>query len=126
MCAQLGIVAGDYDSLRHHIARLGFDVFRFESAPIPIRPRPRRWTDRELADPVAASRSLAEVMRRLGYQPSGGIYRLLAGHIKRLSLDNSHFTGQSWARGRKFPGRSVPPLSEILVPHALHELRPLT
>ncbi|MGH3783554.1 MAG: HNH endonuclease [Pseudonocardiaceae bacterium] len=55
-------------------------------------------------------------MRRLGYQPSGGIYRLLVGHIKRRGLDSSHFTGQTWARGRKFPDRRVLPLSEILVP----------
>jgi hypothetical protein len=54
-------------------------------------------------------------MRRLGYQPSGGIHRLLAGHIKRLGLGSTHFTGQSWARGRTFEGRNVLPLSKILV-----------
>ncbi|MGB6164365.1 MAG: hypothetical protein WCF33_23070 [Pseudonocardiaceae bacterium] len=68
--AKLGIVAGDYDGLRRHIGRLGLDVSQFCPAPINVRPRPRRWTERELADAVAASRSLAEVMRRLGYQAS--------------------------------------------------------
>jgi hypothetical protein len=114
VCAKLGVVPGDYDGLRRHIGRLDLDVSRFRSVPA-IRPRPRRWTEQELVEAVTTSCSLAEVMRRLGYQPSGGIYRLLVGHIKRLGLDSSHFTGQSWARGRKLPGRSVLPLSEILV-----------
>ena len=40
---------------------------------------------------------------------------MLVGHIKRLGLDSSHFTGQRWARSRTFAGRSVLPLSEVLV-----------
>ncbi len=115
VCSKLGIVPGDYDGLRRHIVRLGLDVSRFRPSPTAILPRPRRWTDRELVEAVAASCSLAEVMRRLGYQPSGGIHRMLVGHIKRLGLDNSHFTGQGWGRGRTFAGRSVLPLSEVLV-----------
>lgn len=111
--SKLGIVAGDYDGLRRHIVRLGLDVSRFCSTP--IRPRPRRWTDSELVEAVAASHSLAEVMRRLGYQPSGGIHRMLVGHVQRLGLNSSHFTGQRWARGHRFVGRSVLPLSEVLV-----------
>jgi hypothetical protein len=115
VCTKLGIVAGDYNGLRRHMVRLGLDVSRFYRAPSPVRSRPRRWTDRELAEAVAASSSLAEVMRRFGYQSSGGIHRMLAGHIRRLGLDSSHFTGQGWARGRRFAERSVLPLSEVLV-----------
>ncbi len=40
---------------------------------------------------------------------------MLAGRIKRLGLDSSHFTGQGWARGRTFAGRRALPLSEVLV-----------
>ncbi len=113
--AKLGIVAGDYDGLRRHIVRLGLDVSQFCPIPVPMRPRPRRWTDQQLVETVTASHSLAEVMRRLGYQPSGGIHRMLVGHIKRLGLDSSHFTGQGWARGRTFAGRNALPLSAVLV-----------
>jgi hypothetical protein len=63
---------------------------------------------------VKSSRSHSEVARRLGYKASGGIHRFLKTHIVRLGLDTSHFTGQSWARGRRFPGKARP-LSEILV-----------
>jgi hypothetical protein len=113
--AKLGFIAGDYGGLRRHIVRLGLDVSRLCPTPTPFRPRPRRWTDKQLVEEVMASHSLAEVMRRLGYQPSGGIHRMLVGHIKRLGLDSSHFTGQGWARGHTFAGRSALPLRAVLV-----------
>jgi hypothetical protein len=51
-------------------------------------PRARRWTDEQLIEAVAASRTLAEVSRYLGLVP--GRYDILRGHIARLSLDASH------------------------------------
>ena len=56
---------------------------------------------------VLQSSSRAEVQRRLGYRPSGGIHRLINAHIKRLGLDTSHFTGQSWMKGRRFPRNQI-------------------
>ncbi len=47
-------------------------------------PRQRRWTDEQLADAVAASKTLAEVMRRLGLQ--AGKYDAIRKHIVRLEL----------------------------------------
>lgn len=79
-------------------------------------PRARRWTDEQLAEAVAASESYAEVLRRLGYTPSGGMHRFITSHIRTLGLDTSHFTGQAWAQGRRFPPqRRSQPLAEILV-----------
>lgn len=43
------------------------------------------------------------------------MFRAVSGHIRRLGLDTSHFTGQAWARGRTFPMRRARPLAEILV-----------
>jgi hypothetical protein len=51
-------------------------------------PRARRWTDEQLIEAVAASRTLAEVSRRLGLRP--GKYDLLRGHIARLGIEASH------------------------------------
>lgn len=53
--------------------------------------------------------------RALGYAPSGGVHRLVTGHIRRLGLDTSHFTGQAWAKGKNLTGRRVLPLDAILV-----------
>jgi hypothetical protein len=55
---------------------------------------------REVLEPVVrSSRSLAEVMRKLGLPTTGGNYRLMALHVRRNALDTSHF-GQQTIRAR--------------------------
>lgn len=54
-------------------------------------PRPRSWTDEQLAAAVAASRTLSEVHRRLGLRP--GKYATMRAHIARLGLDAAHIPG---------------------------------
>jgi hypothetical protein len=44
-----------------------------------------------LAPLVASSRSLAEVMRKLGLQPTGGNHRMIAARIRQADLDTTHF-----------------------------------
>jgi hypothetical protein len=57
---------------------------------------------REALEPIVkASRSLAEVMRRLGLRPTGGNFRHIAARVRRAELDTSHFAyGRStdWVR----------------------------
>jgi hypothetical protein len=115
---RLGLRAGGgtYQSLRRHIARLQVDAGHFPTMDRGRVRAARRWTDGELAELVATSRSMAEVQRGLGYEPSGGMHRSIRGHIRRLGLSTDHFTGHAWAKGRKgisgFPAR---PLAEVLV-----------
>jgi hypothetical protein len=45
---------------------------------------------------------------------------MIVGHIKRLRLDTSHFTGQSWARGQDLANRRLLPLEEILVANSTY------
>jgi hypothetical protein len=52
-----------------------------------------------LAPIVASSKSLAEVLGKLGLKKAGGNYRYLNERIRALGLDIGHFAGQSWARG---------------------------
>jgi hypothetical protein len=116
----LGLTTGGrtYGVLRRRASDLRADTSHL---PGLIDGRPlssRRFTDDDLRAATLASASYAEVMRRLGYEPSGGIHRFIKGHIKRLNLDTSHFLGQAWARGKKggtggsFKAR---PLVELLV-----------
>jgi hypothetical protein len=124
-CATLSAVArrlglraggGTYRSLRTHIARLNLD-----DAHLPTmdhgRVRPaRRWTDDQLREVVAASRSMAQVQRTLGYEPSGGMHRSISGHVRRLGLSTEHFTGRAWAKGRSGEsGFTARPLEDVLV-----------
>lgn len=113
---KLGIIPGGYRTLRRHIARLGLDTSHFTNGNVTgARKLRRRWTDEDLASAVRECITVSDVSRRLGYQPNGGIHRLITGHIRRLDLDTSHFDGQAWARGRSFKGRRVMPLEEVLV-----------
>lgn len=52
----------------------------------------------------------------LGYAPNGGVHRMVSGHVERLGIDTSHFTGQGWARGSTHsPARPRYPLDAILI-----------
>ena len=77
----------------------------------------RPWpTPEELRAVVAASFSLAEVLRRLGRPDSGGQRAALRRRITQERLDTVHFLGQAHNRGK--PG-TIPAKrpEEILVQH---------
>src|SRR5271166_1468636 len=59
----------------------------------------RTWSDIQLIEAVAASRSWRDVMRELGLcVTSAGSIRVVSRHVARLGLDTSHFTGQrAWS-----------------------------
>lgn len=114
VCRRLGLAPGRYDTLRRHIARLGLDTSHLHS--VSLSPRTRVIVpDEHFAEAVSSSRSVAEVLRRLGYRANGGNHRMVAGRITRLELDTSHFVGRSWAVGHTFAHRRAKPLDEILV-----------
>ena len=71
-----------------------------------------KYTKEILTPLVRECRSMAEVMRRLGIEMSGGMHAHLKRMIRLYSLDISHWTGIAWNRGKFTPRRSA---SEILV-----------
>lgn len=113
---RLGLRAGKYELMRGHIARLGLVASHIPGADPDAGRRRRRWDDGELARAVAGSRSLTQVRRSLGYTPNGGVHRMVSGHVTRLGIDTSHFTGQGWAKGSTHsPARHRHPLAAVLV-----------
>ncbi len=113
---RLGLRPGKYALMRAHIARLGLDASHIPGAHPDAAHRRRRWDEEALAHAVRSSTSLTGACRLLGYTPNGGVHRMISGHVKRLAIDTSHFTGQSWAKGRKHsPARYRYSLEEILV-----------
>jgi hypothetical protein len=59
----------------------------------------RTWSDTQLIEAVAASKSWRGVMRELGLcATSAGSIQVVRRHVARLGLDTSHFTGQrAWS-----------------------------
>ena len=115
VCTRLGIRPGKYDVLRRHIARLGLDASHLPRATAGSPRTSRRYTDEDLIEAVKAETTVHGVLRRLGYEPNGGMFRSVAGHIRVLGLDTSHFRGQSWARGLSLPRGPKRPLEQLLV-----------
>ncbi|MEU6487992.1 HNH endonuclease [Streptomyces sp. NPDC046887] len=65
----------------------------------------RRYTDERLAEAVAAARGWADLMRRLGLNPSGGQRRVLQERVAAQGLDTGHFAKVSpW---RKYPDTAI-------------------
>lgn len=76
-------------------------------------PARRKWTDEQLINAVRESKTVREVIARLGLAKSG-CYDHLRRHVARLNLSTAHFLGSGWARGKAFPEVRATPLSLIL------------
>jgi hypothetical protein len=71
----------------------------------------RRWretSDEAFASAVRSNEFVADVLRHLGFDLSGGNYAAVKRRVRHLGLDTSH-----WHRGRPPAGR---PLDAVLVP----------
>ena len=72
----------------------------------------KKYTEQQLVKAVKDSSSLAQTLKKLGVAPYGGNYTVLKKAISHFKLDTSHFTGQLWNKGKKFPSRQ--PLEKYL------------
>ncbi len=70
--------------------------------------------DVEFSKIVSESKSIAEVLKKLGYQPLGGNYRTCQNRINKLNLDTTHFTGKLWNKGLKGSRLLVKSTKDIL------------
>ncbi|MER7465462.1 HNH endonuclease signature motif containing protein [Streptomyces sp. NPDC097981] len=64
--------------------KLGVDVSHFEREGV-------KWTREVLAEAVAASTTMCEVLRRLGLDVVGGHHTHISRKVKSLGIDTSHF-----------------------------------
>lgn len=74
-----------------------------------------KWTKDEFVSIVQCSRSVRDVIQRLGLIPAGGNYATVKRKIEEYHLDVSHFSGQGWNKGLQFVPQEAQPLAEILV-----------
>ncbi|GLV91584.1 MULTISPECIES: HNH endonuclease [Streptomyces] len=70
--------------LHDRMRRLGVDVSHFEREGA-------RWTREVLAEAVAASTNMCEVLRRLGLDVVGGHHTHISRRVKAFGIDTSHF-----------------------------------
>ena len=87
--------------------------------------RGRTWTDLELKDAVKNSFSIRQVIYKLGLVPAGGNYQQITKAIKDLSIDNSHFTGIGWRKGKTVPKKPLYSLKQLLRKESYYNLHRL-
>ena len=61
--------------------------------------RVKSWTEVQLKSAVKNSRSVRQVIQKLGLVEAGGNYVQVQHHIKQLKLKTIHFTGKGWSKG---------------------------
>ncbi|MFD3717411.1 HNH endonuclease signature motif containing protein [Streptomyces sp. NPDC058674] len=83
---RLGVdpTGGSRRYLHDRMRKLGVDVSHFEREGV-------KWTRAVLAEAVAASTSLCEVLRRLGLDVVGGHHSHIGRRVKAFGIDTSHF-----------------------------------
>ena len=77
-------------------------------------PSKRSWSDKELQNAVAESRSIRGVLLKLRLVPAGGNYLQVGMRIKELRLCTGHFTGKRWNTGLSYHTKIRPPLATLL------------
>lgn len=61
-----------------------------------------KYNKEQLENIIKDSLSISDVCRKLGLKTVGGNYKTIKTYIKKYSLDISHFTGQSWNKGKNY------------------------
>ena len=75
--------------------------------------RSKHWSDKDLRIAVRQSRSIRQVLGKLGLVQAGGNYVQIQRRIKELRLSCRHMTGRGWNRGLFIP-KPAAPLEKIL------------
>lgn len=58
--------------------------------------RRKKWTEADLRRAVKESRSIRQVLGKLGLVEAGGNYDQVKRWIDHFQIDSSHFTGRGW------------------------------
>ncbi|MEU4094013.1 HNH endonuclease signature motif containing protein [Streptomyces sp. NPDC026673] len=80
--------------LRERMRRLSVDTSHFEREG-------GRWTRHLLAEAVAASANMYEVLRHLGVEPVGGQHTHISRRVRGFGIDTSHFVTRPRGTGRR-------------------------
>lgn len=77
--------------------------------------RTKRWTLDQLRQAAKESKSIREVLKKLGLKEAGGNYCQIKKYLHLNKIDTSHFTGRAWNKGIKVPFKPKIVLDDILV-----------
>ena len=76
--------------------------------------RTKRWDIKKLKLVVKNSKSVRQVIYKLGLVPAGGNYDQIKKYIRLNKLDTKHFTGRAWNKGMRGIGKPLIITEDIL------------
>lgn len=85
-------------------------------------PKPYKYTIEELKQAVSESFSVRQVLFKLGLVEAGGNYASIKSIMKRLDIDNTHFTGMGHLKGKVNHWSKSKPWDEVLIENSLQVL----
>ncbi len=77
--------------------------------------RQRKWTENQLRKAVKQSRSVRQVLAKIGLKEAGGNYSQIKKYLHLYKIDTSHFLGRAWNKGMRGQTKPRVPLKKILV-----------
>jgi Zn finger protein HypA/HybF involved in hydrogenase expression len=86
----------------------------------------KKWTQDDLRHAVDNSKSIRQVISRLGLVEAGGNYTQVKLWIQKLNINTDHFTGRGWNTQGLFLKRNKVLLKDILkenTPFQSHKLK---
>jgi hypothetical protein len=81
-------------------------------------PRHARFSESELRDAVATSRSYSEALRKVGLRPAGGNHGTIKKYVARWRISTAHFDYDAIRREALY--KPPWPLTELLVEHSTY------
>lgn len=75
----------------------------------------RSWTEKDLRDAAKSSRSLRQIIKKIGLVPAGGNYAQVKKYLKEYNIETSHLKGKGWSKGLTGVGTYRKSLEEIMV-----------
>lgn len=74
----------------------------------------RSWTEEDLRTAVKNSKSVRQVLARLGLVEAGGNYSQIKKFLLLYKVNTKHFTGRGWNKGMRGIGKPHIKLEDIL------------
>lgn len=77
--------------------------------------RKPRWSEGDLREAAASSRSIRQILIKLGLREAGGNYSQVNRYLDNFQIERSHLSGRGWSKGRKDLVKKLIPLDKILI-----------
>ncbi|MFC1624859.1 HNH endonuclease signature motif containing protein [Patescibacteria group bacterium] len=77
--------------------------------------RTKGWSKEDLVKATKSSRSIRQIIKKLGLKEAGGNYTQIKKYLNFYRINTEHLKGKAWNKGMKMPFKAKIPLVQILI-----------